>query len=191
MYINVESFDDLKKLEGGALDSLKKNNCIIFIRMNGCYYCDKMKKEWQSLVKDKKNDDNLDILEIERSRLDDLMRRDREFFLPKFMGIRGFPTLMLQNRNREVFPFQADRNKVNFLRFIKAHSKPLIITKSVVKKPVKKTEKKTVKKTEKKTVKKTEKKPKKKSNKGLDKNGKLKPGYKYEKGGVVTKVKKD
>ena len=157
MYINVESFDDLKKLEGGALESLKKNNCIIFIRMNGCYYCDKMKKEWQSLVKDKKNDDNLDILEIERNRLDDLMRRDREFFLPKFMGIRGFPTLMLQNRNREVFPFQDDRNKANFLSFIKAHSKPLIIKKSVVKKPVKKTEKKTEKK--------PEKKPKKKSSK--------------------------
>lgn len=182
MYINLESFDDLKKLEGGALDSLKKNNCIIFIRMNGCYYCDKMKKEWQSLVKDKKNDENLDILEIERSRLDDLMRRDREFFLPKFMGIRGFPTLMLHNRNREVFPFQDERKKVNFLRFIKAHSKPLIIKKSVVKKPVKKTVKKTEKKTEK-TVK--------KSSKGLDKNGKLKPGFKYEKGGVITKVKTD
>lgn len=187
MYIDLESFDDLKKLEGGALESLKKNNCIIFIRMNGCYYCDKMKREWQSLVKDKKDDDNLDILEIERNRIDDLMRRDREFFLPKFMGIRGFPTLMLQNRNREVFPFQADRNKENFLRFIKAHSKPLIIKKSVVKKPVKKT----VEKPEKKTVKKTEKKTEKNSSKGLDKNGKLKPGYKYEKGGVVTKVKKD
>ena len=174
MYINVESFDDLKKLEGGALESLKKNNCIIFIRMNGCYHCDKMKKEWHSFVKDKKNDNNLDILEIERNRLDDLMSRDREFFLPKFMGIRGFPTLMLQNRNKEVFPFQDERNKERFLRFIKVHSKPLIIKKSVVKKPVKKTEKKTEKK----------------SSKGLDKNGKLKPGYKYV-GRVVTKVKKD
>lgn len=180
MYINVESFDDLKKLEGGALDSLKKNNCIIFIRMNGCYYCDKMKKEWQSLVKDKKNDENLDILEIERSRLDDLMRRDREFFLPKFMGIRGFPTLMLHNRNREVFPFQADRSKVNFLRFIKAHSKPLII-----KKPVK------IKKlTDQKSEKKLEKKPKSKSRKGLRPDGKLKKGYRYNEKGEIEEAKK-
>lgn len=195
MYINVESYDDLEKLQGGALESIKNNNCIIFIRMNGCYYCDKMKKEWQSLVKEKQNDDNLDILEIERNRLDDLMRRDREFFLPKFMGIRGFPTIMLQNRNREVFPFEADRSKVNFLRFIKAHSKPLVIKKPVkIKKltDMKKSEKKTEKKSEKKTEKKTEKKPKKKSTKGINPtNGKLKPGYKYEKGGIVTKVKKD
>lgn len=185
MYFNINTFDDLKKLQGGALESIKKNNCIIFIRMNGCYYCDMMKKEWQSLVNNKKNDDNLDILEIERSRIDDLMKRDRDFFLPKFMGIRGFPTIMFQNRNSEVFPFQAERNKASFLSFIKAHSKPLIkkpliIKKSVVKKVEKKTEKK-----------KTEKKQKKKPSEGLDKNGKLKQGFKYEKGGVVTKVKKD
>ena len=200
MYINLESFDDLKKLEGGALESLKKNNCMIFIRMNGCYYCDKMKKEWQSLVKDKKNDDNLDILEIERNRLDDLMRRDREFFLPKFMGIRGFPTLMLQNRNREVFPFQDERNKVNFLRFIKVYSKPLIIknvnkvaktektTKKKTEKTKKKTEKtkkktdKTKKTTEKKTEKKTEKTTEKKTKKKTEKTTEKKPKKKSNKG---------
>ena len=188
MYINLESLNDLKKLQGGALESLKTKNCIIFIRMNGCFYCDKMKKEWQSFVNDKKHDDNLDILEIERSRIDDLVKRDKEFFVPKFMGIRGFPTIMLQNRNKEVFPFQADRNKANFLSFIKAHSKPLSIKKSVVKKHVKKVENKNEKK---KVENKNEKKPKIKSNKGLNENGKLLKGFKYEKGGIVTKVKSD
>lgn len=185
MYINVESYDDLEKLQGGALESIKNNNCIIFIRMNGCYYCDKMKKEWQSLVKEKQNDDNLDILEIERNRLDDLMRRDREFFLPKFMGIRGFPTIMLQNRNREVFPFEADRSKANFLRFIKAHSKPLVI-----KKPVKIKQLTDKKPDMKKSEKKTEKKPKSKSRKGLRPDGKLKKGYRYNEKGEIEEAKK-
>lgn len=172
MYINIESFNDLKKLQGGALESMKRNNCIIFIRMNGCHYCDQMKQEWHSLVKDKENDSNIDILEIERNRINDLVKRDREFFLPKFMGIRGFPTIMLQNRKRKLFPFQGDRSKANFLRFIKAHSKPLIMEKPAVNKPVNEPENTT------------------KSHEGLRADGRLKKGYEYEKKGKIKKVKK-
>ncbi len=179
MYINIESFDDLKKLQGGTLKSIKKNNCIIFIRMNHCNHCDQMKQEWHSLVKDKEKDDNINILEIESNRINDLVKIDREFFHSKLMGIRGFPTIMLQNRNKEVFPFQAMRNKENFLRFIKAHSNPLIVKKPVVKKPI-------VKKP---IVKKNENVPK--LHEGLRKDGKLKRGYIYEKNGKIRKVKKD
>ena len=180
MYINIEAFDDLKKLQGGALESIKKKNCIIFIRMNNCQHCDQMKQEWQSLVKDKENDDNINILEIESNRINDLVKRDREFFHPKLTGIRGFPTIMLQNRNREVFPFQGNRSKADFLRFIKAHSNPLVVKKRVVKKHV-------VKKRVDKEA--GDKKPR----RGLDEKGKLLPGFIFEKGGKgkVIEVGKD
>lgn len=186
MYFNIESYDDLKKLEGGALDSMKKNNCIIFLRMNGCPHCDHMKSEWNSMVREKRDDPNLDILEIERNRMDDLMMRDREFFMPKFMGIRGFPSIMLHNRMNQLIPFQDERKKGNFLKFIKIHSKPV---KVMMKKPDAVKKSPTTKTTAKSSTKTS--KPKSKTTEGLDNNGKLKKGYRYNKNGKIVKAKKE
>ena len=170
MYFNIETHDDMKKIEGGKMDSIKKNNCIIFVRMNGCYHCDMMKNEWNSMVKEKIRDPNLDILEIERSRMQDMMRRDEDFFLPKFMGIRGFPTIMFHNRDRKVFPFQGERNKNTFLKFIKKHSKPVKTLKPESKKPETETSET-------------------KQKEGLNKNGQLKKGFRYNKEGKIIKAK--
>ena len=161
MYFNIESSNDMKYLQGDILDSMKKNNCIIFIRMKGCLHCDMMKNEWNSMVKEIMNDKNLDILEIEQSRMNDLIDRDNEYFSTKLKGVKGFPTIMLQNRDRKVFPFEKERNKLNFLKFIKLHSKPIKILKN-------KTEPKY----------------------GLNSKGKLKQGFRYNHEGELVPAKK-
>lgn len=123
MYYNVSNSDGLKKVNESAMENMKKHNVIILVRMDGCGYCDMMKPEWNKMVDETKNHRELDVLEIERNMMMDMMNKDREFFEPKFNTISGFPTIMMKNAEQQTIPFQNQRTSDALLDFIKMTSK--------------------------------------------------------------------
>ena len=142
MYYNISSPEDMKMMTGGNISNLKKHNVIILVRMDGCMYCDMMKPEWNKMVDQKRNEKELDILEIERKMMMPLLNRDQGFFEPQFRGIQGFPSIHMNDTNHKIIPFQNQRTSESLIDFIKTSikkpvtKKPTAAKKPVAKKPV-------------------------------------------------------
>ena len=137
MYYNVSTTEDVKNMTGGNISKLKKKNVIILVRMDGCMHCDMMKPEWNKMVEHTRNKPDLDILEIERNMMAQLLNKDRAFFEPQFRGIQGFPSIHMNDSNRKITPFQNRRTSESFIDFIKHNSTPISVNKKTqaIKKP--------------------------------------------------------
>ena len=122
MLYNVSNPDGLKKINAGAMENIKKNNVIILVRMNGCGYCEMMRPEWNKMVEQTRNNKDIEVLEIERNMMMDMVNKDRQFFEPKFNAISGFPTIMMNDTEQKTTPFQNHRTSEALLDFIKATS---------------------------------------------------------------------
>ena len=129
----INEVSDLKKIDTNLVNKLEKSNVIMFIRMNGCYYCEMMIPEWIKMIKETKNIDGLIVMEIERNVLSDLEKKNK-YFASKFSKIEGFPTIQMDNSKHVLTPFADERSSKQLLNFIHSNSTPTSDSKPVVKK---------------------------------------------------------
>jgi len=128
MYYNISNISDIKMMKGGTIENLKRKNVIILVRMNECVHCDMMKPSWNQMIDQTRNNQELDVLEIEKDMMIHLTNMDREFFKSKFDAITGFPTVLMNNSQQRNIPFQNQRTTNNLIDFIKATSTPPVFT---------------------------------------------------------------
>ena len=97
MYINVGSSGDALNLS----NLLKDGDWMVLYYAEWCGHCQTMKPEWNKVVKKlKKNNNNVNIAEIESNHIDTLVNK------PK---IQGFPTIKMYNNGKEVANFEDER----------------------------------------------------------------------------------
>lgn len=116
----------LKFYENGDVlrqdDQLRKlynTDCIYLFTMKGCPHCQKMKRSWNSFVKDHKN--SINILEIERSLIPEFMRSHSKLLLPTLQHVHAFPTILKKTKAvPSVTVFTDDRKKSKFIEFMQS-----------------------------------------------------------------------
>jgi len=97
MYINVDSSGDALNLS----NLLKDGDWMILYYAEWCGHCQTMKPEWNKVVKKlKKNNNNVNIAEIESNHIDNLVNKPT---------IQGFPTIKMYNNGKEVANFEDER----------------------------------------------------------------------------------
>lgn len=143
MFIQVFNKDDANLLEKRMRD---KNICVVLYYMNGCFFCENMKSEWEKFESKYIKDKYCTVSKIEASNIDLLSKRP---------DISGYPTICKYiNGKRE--DFNGERTEKALTKFVKDSIKSK-------KKSVKSKKKKVTKKTSRKN--KPPKKVKKKSTK--------------------------
>ena len=96
MYINVGSSGDALNLS----NLLKDGDWMVLYYAEWCGHCQTMKPEWNKVVKKlKKNNNNVNIAEIESNHIDTLINK------PK---IQGFPTIKMYNNGKEIANLRRD-----------------------------------------------------------------------------------
>ena len=97
MYINVGSSGDALNLS----NLLKDGDWMVLYYAEWCGHCQTMKPEWNKVVKKlKKNNNNVNIAEIESNHIDKLVNKPT---------IQGFPTIKMYNNGKEVANFEDER----------------------------------------------------------------------------------
>ena len=97
MYINVGSSGDALNLS----NLLKNGDWMVLYYAEWCGHCQTMKPEWNKVVKKlKKNNNNVNIAEIESNHIDKLVNKP---------NIQGFPTIKMYNNGKEVANFEDER----------------------------------------------------------------------------------
>jgi len=97
MYINVGSSGDALNLS----NLLKNGDWMVLYYAEWCGHCQTMKPEWNKVVKKlKKNNNNVNIAEIESNHIDKLVNKPT---------IQGFPTIKMYNNGKEVANFEDER----------------------------------------------------------------------------------
>ena len=97
MYINVDSSGDALNLS----NLLKDGDWMVLYYAEWCGHCQTMKPEWNKVVKKlKKNNNNVNIAEIESNHIDNLVNKPT---------IQGFPTIKMYNNGKEVANFEDER----------------------------------------------------------------------------------
>lgn len=101
---------------------IKRKNIFILLRMDGCIFCDLMKKDWFQTIKRKANDDSIVFVDIERRMLNDFMRKDKKKGFDDFNLISGFPSLFLYD-TKKLIPYVGKRNCEGFVTFMNDNKK--------------------------------------------------------------------
>ena len=104
MIIHVVTKEDANLLE----EKMKDNKvCIVLYYMNGCYYCENMKEEWNKFEKKHSSNEKCNIGKVEMSNLN---------LLDQQPEIQGYPTICKYvNGKRE--DFMGERTVDEFSRF--------------------------------------------------------------------------
>lgn len=93
----------------------KKNEKVVLIHMNGCYYCEQMMPEYLK-YKEQRLDDGLGedmFIEIERSELDTGLNRVNELLSEPMEPIQGYPTIGIIKDGRFI-KFEGERTVDGF-----------------------------------------------------------------------------
>jgi hypothetical protein len=118
MHYTLENKNDLKDLET-KIHNMRNGNTLIFVHMNGCYHCDRMKPEWHNVINEMKSIPDFNSVQIERDMLPHL--KD-EYFTKKLDLVRGFPSILMENQNEELFEFLKERTQPKIIEFVKENS---------------------------------------------------------------------
>ena len=104
MLIIVENNEDASLLDTKMNDN---NMCIVFYYMNGCFYCEQMKEEWNKFETQYSNNPTCTIGKVEAQNMDLLVNKPE---------INGYPTISKYiNGKRE--DFTEDRTLENLIKF--------------------------------------------------------------------------
>ena len=165
MFYSFDTLNDMSAFYGGKMADAKKKGCIILVTMRGCPYCESMKPEWKSFVRENRSNPLFNIIEVERSMITPIVSRDPDII--PISTLTGFPTITFKAPGKnEQIEYKDARTKPKLLKFAKESAKSSL--------PADLKKKKT-----------------KRDNEGVysrgDKKGKLKKGYKYV-DGKATKV---
>ena len=76
-HYSISNFNDI--IPDEEFETIKNKNIFILVRMNGCIFCDLMKKEWFDTIKKKQRDNDLIFIDIERTMLNYFVNKDKMF----------------------------------------------------------------------------------------------------------------
>ena len=114
MYINVGSSGDALNLS----NLLKDGDWMVLYYAEWCGHCQTMKPEWNKVVNKMKNNNNLNIAEIESNHIDNLINKPT---------IEGFPTIKMYNNGKEIANFEDERVADKMEKFAMTNSKKYVM----------------------------------------------------------------
>ena len=120
MYINVGSSGDALNLS----NLLKDGDWMVLYYAEWCGHCQTMKPEWNKVVNKMKNNNNLNIAEIESNHIDNLINKPT---------IEGFPTIKMYNNGKEIANFEDERVADKMEKFAMTNSKKYVMKPKSVK----------------------------------------------------------
>jgi len=120
MYINVGSSGDALNLS----NLLKDGDWMVLYYAEWCGHCQTMKPEWNKVVNKMKNNNNLNIAEIESNHIDNLINKPT---------IQGFPTIKMYNNGKEIANFEDERVADKMEKFAMTNSKQYVMKPKSVK----------------------------------------------------------
>jgi len=120
MYINVGSSGDALNLS----NLLKDGDWMVLYYAEWCGHCQTMKPEWNKVVNKMKNNNNLNIAEIESNHIDNLINKPT---------IQGFPTIKMYNNGKEIANFEDERVADKMEKFAMTNSKKYVMKPKSVK----------------------------------------------------------
>lgn len=112
-HYSISNFNDI--IPDEEFETIKNKNIFILVRMNGCIFCDLMKKEWFDTIKKKQKDNDLIFIDIERTMLNYFVNKDKMF--NDLNLLTGYPSIFLFN-TKKLNQYSGKRTCTDFVKFI-------------------------------------------------------------------------
>jgi len=100
----------MNKKEGFASGGNQKE--LVFIHMNGCGHCEKMKPDWKAANKENKSSIKMRDVEMSQGDGPELCKKHK---------INGFPTIILLENGQKVSDYNGERSKNGILEFLNSN----------------------------------------------------------------------
>jgi thioredoxin-related protein len=108
--------------------NIQNKNVFIFVYLESCPYCVQMQPEWATFKDIMKRSNNLQIVEINKNIVNQVIKSDRDFFSDKLKNVHFVPNLSLYTKTNKSFNYIGDRSSDDLLKFTRTvltKSKPL------------------------------------------------------------------